>query len=72
MPLLVTAAHELKAPLALVRQLSLGIESGEYTGDELREVARQITLTSERALRLSADLTRSYRLEGARVRRAHQ
>jgi signal transduction histidine kinase len=57
------AAHELKAPLALVRQLSLGLESGGLSEQEQLKMLRQITLTSERALRLTTDLTRSSRLE---------
>lgn len=59
----ITAAHELKAPLALVRQLSLTLESGNYDRDETERMLRQITLTSERALRLTTDLSRSARLE---------
>ena len=60
----VTAAHELKAPLALIRQLSLSLESGTALDDAERErMLRQITLTSERALRLTTDLSRSARLE---------
>lgn len=62
---LVAAAHELKAPLALIRQLSLMIETGENITAETARMATQIELTSERALRLTADLTRSSRLEGA-------
>jgi len=57
------AAHELKGPLALVRQLSLGLEAGSLSEAEQRKILRQITLTSERALRLTTDLTRSSRLE---------
>lgn len=59
------AAHELKSPLALVRQLSLTLESGELPFDEQQRMLRQISLTSERALRLTSDLTRSVRLEDA-------
>jgi K+-sensing histidine kinase KdpD len=59
----VTAAHELKAPLALVRQLSLALEAGDYDAAETERMLRQITLTSERALRLTTDLSRSSRLE---------
>ncbi len=56
------AAHELKAPLALVRQLSLTLEQGvELSIAERERVIHQITLTSERALRLTGDLTRSTR-----------
>ncbi len=62
---LVTAAHELKAPLALIRQLSLSIEQGDIPQAEQLRMLRQVTLTSERALRLTSDLTRSARLEDA-------
>ncbi len=59
------AAHELKSPLALVRQLSLMLEEGELSIDEQKRILRQISLTSERALRLTSDLTRSVRLADA-------
>lgn len=62
-PLFVAAAHELKSPLALVRQLSLSIETGDVSAGEAQKLARQITLTSERALRLTTNLTRTTRLE---------
>ena len=62
-PLFIAAAHELKSPLALIRQLSLGLEKGEVSAKELEVLARQITLTSERALRLTTDLTKTVRLE---------
>jgi signal transduction histidine kinase len=65
LPSLIAAAHELKSPLALVRQLSLMIEAGDVTSDEQARMLRQISLTSERALRLTSDLTRSVRLDGA-------
>jgi signal transduction histidine kinase len=58
---LTAAAHELKSPLALVRQLALRLDAGDVS-DEQRRLLRQITLTSERALRLTSDLTRSARL----------
>lgn len=61
---LTAAAHELKSPLALVRQLALRLESSDVS-DEQRRLIQQITLTSERALRLTSDLTRSSRLEDA-------
>lgn len=61
---LVTAAHELKAPLALVRQLALSLETmPSLSVDERERMLHQITLTSERALRLTTDLTRASRLE---------
>lgn len=63
LPFLVTAAHELKSPLSLVRQLALGLESGDVDAAERDRMLRQIVLTSERALRLTTDLSRSSRLE---------
>lgn len=65
MPSLVAAAHELKSPLALMRQLSLMLESGDLSDAESKKMLRQISLTSERALRLTSDLTRSARLDDA-------
>ena len=62
-PQLIAAAHELKSPLALVRQLSLEIETGDYTHDERAALQRRVTLTVERALRLTTDLTRAQRLD---------
>lgn len=63
LPFLVTASHELKGPLALIRQLSLALESGVGDEAERQRILRQITLVSERALRLTTDLTRAARLE---------
>lgn len=62
-PLFLAAAHELKSPLALVRQLSLALEDGDATPADIERIARQITLTSERALRLTTNLTKTARLE---------
>lgn len=59
----VTAAHELKSPLALIRQLSLALEADSLTESERQRILRQITLTSERALRLTTDLSRATRLD---------
>lgn len=64
-PSLIAAAHELKSPLALVRQLSLMLEAGNLSELESKRMLQQITLTSERALRLTSDLTRSVRLDDA-------
>ncbi len=63
LPFMVAAAHELKAPLALIRQLSLSLEEGVDGVDNQRQMLRQILLTSERGLRLTSDLTRTTRLE---------
>lgn len=57
------AAHELKAPLALMRQLALVLET--TATDEQKRLLQQITLTSERALRLTTDITKAARLEDA-------
>lgn len=62
LPSLVAAAHELKSPLALIRQLSLMIEDNDLEIAQQKRMLRQISLTSERALRLTSDLTRSVRL----------
>lgn len=57
------AAHELKSPLALIRQLALAIEAGYITQPDHDRIIQQIRLTSERALRLTGDLTRSARTD---------
>ena len=57
--LFVAAANDLKSPLALLRQLALHIEAGGLSSSEISTTARRIVLTSERALRLTTDLTRS-------------
>lgn len=50
------AAHELKSPLALIRQLTLELQEA----DEVlaRRLSEQIILTSEKALRLTTNLTK--------------
>ena len=59
---LVAAAHELKAPVALIRQLALELES--YAEASLHsELLRQIILVSERSLRLTTSLTRATSLQ---------
>lgn len=62
---LIAAAHELKAPLALMRQLALRLESSNLSDAERKRLLQQTILTSERALRLTSDLTRSTRLDPA-------
>lgn len=62
-PLFLAAAHELKSPLALIRQLALELEAGECTPREAETIAHQITLTAERALRVTTGLTKTARLE---------
>ena len=62
---LVAAAHELKAPLALVRQLALRLGDETLTTAERERLLHQTVLTSERALRLTSDLTKASRLDSA-------
>ena len=64
-PSIIAAAHELKSPLALMRQLSLSLEDESISVSDQKRMLRQITLTSEKALRLTNDLTKSVRLEDA-------
>lgn len=60
---LTIAAHELKSPLALLRQLALSLETGDLSEPERQEVVQHMKLVSERALRLTTDLTKVQRLE---------
>lgn len=62
---LTAAAHELKSPLSLIRQLSLHLGQDDTLTDSQRRLLQQMTLTSERALRLTTDLTKAARLEDA-------
>ena len=62
---LIAAAHELKAPLGLIRQLTLMLDSTDahaLSDDERHLLLQRTILTTERALRLTGDLTRSARL----------
>ncbi|MBC7512072.1 HAMP domain-containing histidine kinase [Candidatus Saccharibacteria bacterium] len=52
------AAHELKSPLVLLRQLSLELADDALTEHERARIAVQMTLVTEKALRLTSDLTR--------------
>lgn len=55
--LVVTAANELSSPLVLLRQLSLAIASDSIDDSQRRLLSEQLTLTSERALRMAASLS---------------
>lgn len=55
------AAHELKSPLVLLRQLSLELSSGHLSKRESKRVLDQMIQTSDRALRLTSDLTTAER-----------
>ncbi len=58
-------AHELKAPLSLVRQLALSLELESGNPDGVQRVGEQIVATSERALRQVNDLLKVARLDDA-------
>lgn len=60
----IVVAHELKAPLALVRQLALSLDL-EDNMEGVRRVGEQIVATSERALRQVSDLAQVSRLDDA-------
>ena len=57
---ILVAAHELKAPLALMRQLSLALPEMDNSGEKLRA---QMVQVSERAMKQVNDLTKIRRLE---------
>jgi len=61
---LIAAAHELKAPLILLRQLSLQLMN-EQDSEKIAEISNRIQLTSERSLRLVNSLSKTARLEDA-------
>lgn len=61
------AAHEMKTPLSIIRQLSLTLTDSEInlSSSERDRILRQIDITSERALRIVQDLTKISKLEDA-------
>ncbi|UTX51164.1 HAMP domain-containing histidine kinase [Candidatus Saccharibacteria bacterium TM7i] len=61
-PAIVAAAHELKAPLALVRQQLLRLDSSDVSSAQQRLI-QQAVMTTERGLRLTSNLTRAARIE---------
>lgn len=65
LPSLIAAAHELKSPLSLIRQLALMFDYEDISLSDKKRIIKQIELTSERGLRLTSDLTRSIRLDDA-------
>lgn len=61
--LVVAAAHELKAPLVLIRHLAQSLVSQDLNDSQRKESIERILLTAERSLRLTSQLTSSSRLE---------
>lgn len=58
-----TMAHELKSPLALIRQMSLFIKNHSDDINLVDKYLQQITVVSERALQLTTDLSRAANFE---------
>lgn len=61
---LLVAAHELKTPLVLLRQLGFELEQTEDSKRK-KEIIQQMRLVSERSLRLVNNLTKMARLDDA-------
>lgn len=53
----VIAAHELKSPLVLLRQLALDLQSQQLSQSEQERVLAQMQHISDKALRLTSDIT---------------
>lgn len=61
-PSVIAAAHELKSPLSLIRQLALTLEDEDLSLNQRIQTVDRINLTTQKALRLTSDLTRAYNL----------
>lgn len=60
---LLLAAHELKSPLILIRQLAFAANDQTATQQAKQQALTQLSLVAERGLRLTQDLTKSARLD---------
>ena len=65
LPSLSVAAHELKSPITLMRQLALAIQSGELSPDEERKFSDRLVMMSDRSLQLVNDLSHVGNLQPA-------
>lgn len=63
LPSVVAAAHELKTPLVLLRQLSLQLSASEGLDQRSRIIHERMRLTAERSLRLVDGITQAASLE---------
>lgn len=63
LPSVVAAAHELKTPLVLMRQLALQLAESETRDPRTRVIHERMRLTAERSLRLVDGITRAASLE---------
>jgi signal transduction histidine kinase len=66
-PSVVAAAHELKSPLVLVRQLALELQEGLLDPRDAATSYERLRLTAERSLRLVDHLTKAVRLDDMMV-----
>ncbi len=62
-PALIAAAHELKSPLVLMRQLAFTAVNEDASTSEKQQALGQLLAVADRSLRLTTDLTRTARLE---------
>ena len=60
---IIAAAHELKSPLVLIRQLAFAAADDSIRPEEREQILHQLSLVADRGLRLTTDLTRTVRLE---------
>ena len=60
---ILVAAHELKAPLGLMRQLALSFDFDEQKTEEMERIRAQMVDVSEQAIRQVRDLTKIAKLE---------
>ena len=59
LPSVLVAAHELKTPLALIRQMALLLDDDLTSAADKKQIHQRIIQTSEQALQLTVDLANS-------------
>ena len=62
LPSVLVAAHELKTPLALIRQMALLLDDDLTNAADKKQIQQRIIQTSEQALQLTVDLANSANL----------
>ena len=62
LPSVLVAAHELKTPLALIRQMALLLDDDLTSAADKKQIQQRIIQTSEQALQLTVDLANSANL----------
>ena len=62
LPSVLVAAHELKTPLALIRQIALLLDDDLTSAADKKQIQQRIIQTSEQALQLTVDLANSANL----------